>query len=117
MIFNHTLRIIDHQGKWSPHFLGTFLYSAVLTLFVEAMRTRSAWWPFHPLAIPLCTGWTVIVLWFPFFVDWVLKMAILRYRGGAFFLGLILGESTMAVLIGIICTANPNIQPPWFPIL
>lgn len=74
------------------------------------MRSRFAWWPFHPLGY--CIGPALIWLWLPFLISWALKLMILRYgglrmyrRSMPFFLGLVLGDYTSGAvwsLIGLI---------------
>jgi len=85
------------------------------------MRARFWWWPFHPLGYALCASWTMIVFWFPVLIAWILKTLIARYggmrlytRARPFFLGLILGEFSMAVLwTGI--SALTRTPAPFFP--
>ena len=69
-----------------------------LTLLLVAMRTRFAWWPFHPLGFVAWLGWPIDRYWLSIFIGWALKGAVLRFGGfdlfrrlrpGAF--GLILG--------------------------
>ena len=64
---------------------------------------RLHWWPLHPLGFVISVGWLTGQIWFSVFVSWSLKLVILKYGGGKlftalkpFFLGLILGEATVA---------------------
>ena len=57
------------------------------------------------LGYALSGSWTLIVFWFPCLIAWLCKVLILRYGGmrlyvwaRPFFLGMVLGEFTMAVL-------------------
>jgi hypothetical protein len=82
-----------------------FVVGIAVTSFLAVMRTLFWWWPFHPLGYALCASWTMIVFWFPVFIAWLLKTPILRYGGigfykklRPFFLGMIFGEFSMAVV-------------------
>jgi hypothetical protein len=81
-----------------------FGIGVVVTLALASLRALFPWWPLHPLGYALCGSWTMILLWFPCLVTWLFKGALLRYGGmRAFarlrplFLGMILGEFTMAI--------------------
>ena len=73
------------------------------------LRLRFVWWQLHPLGYPLAGYYHFDKLWFPFFISWVLKWAILKHGGiqayrKAFplFLGLVLGEFTMGSIWGLV---------------
>ena len=93
-----------------------FLFAA----FLQAMRVRFFWWPFHPLAYAVSGSWEMNLLWMPLFIAWVLKSVLLRYGGGMrtysaalpFFYGLILGQFIPGSLLNLwgILTANPTYQ-------
>jgi hypothetical protein len=98
-----------------------FVVGVLVALFLAIMRTRFAWWPFHPLAYALSASWTLIVFWFPCFVAWLVKTLILRYGGmrlyvrmRPFFLGMILGEFGMAVFWAVVSWIF-NAPAPFFP--
>ena len=101
-----------------PLFFGIGL---VFTLFLVLMRTLYVWWPLHPLGYALCASWSLIVFWFPLFITWLIKSLILRYGGMKlyrqampFFLGLIVGEFTLAVFwAGFSCLTK--LPAPFFP--
>ncbi len=66
-------------------------------------QKRWFWWPLHPLGFTVAVGWLTSEIWFPAFVAWILKLAIVGYGGvrlyqlfKPFFLGMILGEVTVA---------------------
>jgi hypothetical protein len=94
----------------------------LVTLTLATLRSLLPWWPLHPLGYALCGSWTMILLWFPCLLTWLLKGALLRYGGmRAFvrfrplFLGMILGEFTMAIVwtgIGALAHA-PAPAFPW----
>jgi hypothetical protein len=112
---------IENKVPSNIGYLPYFLGGAIFTLFLIFMRMRFWWWPFHPLGFALSTSWGVIVFWFPIFLSWLIKTFTL-YVGGMrlfmktrpFFLGLIFGEFTMAVLLTLYaCLTNNPI--PFFP--
>ncbi|MCC6443135.1 MAG: hypothetical protein IT210_06715 [Armatimonadetes bacterium] len=92
-------------GRW-----GAIGGAASLIVLLSWLRSRFAWFPFHPLGY--CIGPGLVWLWLPFFIAWLVKYFILRYGGLRLyrktlplFLGLILGDYfTGAVwsLIGVL---------------
>ena len=69
------------------------------------MRSLYWWWPLYPLGYALSASWSLIVFWFPILMAWMIKTPILKYGGlrfyrqlRPFFLGLIFGEFSMAVI-------------------
>lgn len=98
-----------------------FSVGLFFTLFLVVMRTLYVWWPLHPLGYALCASWSLIVFWFPIFVTWLLKSLILRYGGMnlyrqamPFFLGLIIGEFTLAVFWAAFSCLT-QLPAPFFP--
>ena len=76
-----------------------------IALFLQVMRTRLPWWPFHPLAFAVTSSWEINLVWMPLFIAWVLKVVILRYGGRQgfsksvpFFMGLIMGQFVVGSL-------------------
>lgn len=99
-----------------------FFIGALVTIAIAAMRVRFAWFPFHPLGYALSGCWTMMVFWFPCFVAWLCKVFILRYggmklyaRARPFFLGMVLGEFTTAVLFTLPALVNRFTPTPTFP--
>jgi hypothetical protein len=92
----------------------------LFAMFLQAMRVRFAWWPFHPLAYAVSGSWEMNLLWLPLFIAWVVKSAILRFAGGIngyrtampFFYGLIMGQFIPGSLLNIwgIITHNQTYQ-------
>lgn len=77
-------------------------------LFLQFMRIRFTWWPFHPLGYAVTASWEINLVWMPLFIAWLLKVVILRYGGRTgfqrsipFFLGLILGQFVIGSLWNI----------------
>jgi len=98
-----------------------FAVGAAVTAWLSLMRRQFMWWPLHPLAYALSASWTVTVFWFPVLVAWLVKTALTRYGGvriyqqaRPFFLGLVFGEFSMAVLWTII-SAIFGTRAPAFP--
>ncbi|MCC6445027.1 MAG: hypothetical protein IT210_16415 [Armatimonadetes bacterium] len=86
---------------------------AAVTAFLVKCRALFVWWPFHPAGFALAhAGWTLPWVWFPMFLSWAAKSAVLRYGGMRgyrrcipFFLGLIFGDiavSCLWSLLGIV---------------
>lgn len=80
----------------------------VTALFLQAMRVRFPWWPFHPLGYAVTASWEINLVWMPLFIAWILKVIILRYGGRIgiqrsipFFLGLMLGQFVVGSLWNI----------------
>jgi hypothetical protein len=79
---------------------------------------RFHWWPLHPVGYVISVGWLTSHIWFVVLVTWLLKLTILRYGGPSlfrtlrpFFLGLILGEATIAATwIVIYSLIDPGIR-------
>lgn len=99
-----------------------FLIGVIVTFAIVVLRTRLAWFPIHPLGYALCGTWTMMVFWFSCFVAWLLKVLILRYggmrlyaRARPFFLGMVLGEFTMAVLFTLPALYDRSMPTPAFP--
>lgn len=78
---------------------------AAITLVLAWLRTRFAWWPFHPVGFALANSFEMDLLWCQFLVGWLCKVVTLRYGGVRayraclpFFIGLILGDYVIASL-------------------
>lgn len=100
----------------------SFAAGAGVTALLVALRSRVLWFPLHPLGYALFGSWTMIVFWFACLVAWLCKVFILRYGGmkvyawaRPFFLGMVLGEFTMAVLwtLPSLAYRTPTPAMPW----
>ncbi len=107
-----------------PAFINDLAFLAGLSIAVllASLRTQVAGFVLNPLGYALCGSWTMKVFWFPCLVAWMLKTLILRYGGmklyskaRPFFLGMILGEFTMAVLFTLPAIINRFTPTPNFP--
>ncbi len=90
-------------------FLGATAVGLVFVSINTVLRLRFLWWQLHPLGYPLAGYYHFDKLWFPFFIGWVVKWAILKHGGiqtyrkaFPFFLGLVLGEFTLGSIWGIV---------------
>ena len=80
----------------------TFITMAVGAASMWALTTlhRSyVWWPLHPIGYLMGASWPMINFWFPVFLGWLIKTAVLKFGGHKIyqkllpgFLGLIFGE-------------------------
>ncbi|MBC7328502.1 hypothetical protein H5T87_10410 [bacterium] len=78
-------------------------------IFLMIMKSRYLWWPFHPVGYAVSASWTMGLMWFPIFISWLIKFIVLKSSGLKgfrnslpFFLGLILGEFTIASITNIL---------------
>lgn len=79
------------------------------SLFLTYMRAQYTWWLFHPVGLAVSSSWAMGYMWFPLFIAWLCKVAILRagglnlYRKALpFFLGLIFGEFVVGELVNLV---------------
>ena len=112
---------LESPDKYEPRLLAYFVSGVGFATFLAWMRTQYAWWPFSPLAFALSGSWSMIVFWFPIFIAWLIKTTVLRYGGmktygylRPFFLGLILGEFSQAVIWAAL-GAIWRLRAPFFP--
>lgn len=99
-----------------------FLIGGVVAFFLYLMRTRYWWWPFHPIGYAMGASWPVIVYWFPLFIGWFIKVFVNKYGGlklfvqaRPFFLGMILGEFSTALLWALISSLL-GVPAPYIPL-
>ncbi|MEN6544532.1 MAG: DUF6785 family protein [Armatimonadia bacterium] len=119
--FTQFAPVLNAADKFDPR-LGVFFGTGVgFATFLAGMRTQHTWWPFSPLAFALSGSWSMIVFWFPILVAWLVKTTVLRYGGmkvyahlRPFFLGLILGEFSQAVIWAALA-AIWRLRAPFFP--
>jgi len=121
MLVEDSVRAIQIPDSYDLRRLTNFGIGVAFTLFLTVMRVRFHWWPLYPIGYALSGSWTLIVFWFPIFMTWMVKSALLRYgsmrvyiKGKPFFMGMILGEFFMAVVWTIICSIVRK-PAPFFP--
>jgi hypothetical protein len=102
-----------------PHVGAAIIVGFLFAAFLQVMRIRLSWWPFHPLAYAVSGSWEMNLLWVPLLIAWVTKTVLIRYAGTKayrtalpFFYGLILGQFIPGSLLNIwgICTGTPTYQ-------
>jgi len=78
-------------------------------IFLTVMKSIYLWWPFHPVGYAVSASWSMGLMWCPLFISWLIKSIVLRSSGLKgfrttlpFFLGLILGEFTIASITNIL---------------
>lgn len=84
----------------------------LFSLFLLLMRTRFAWWPFHPVGYAVSSSWSMGLLWGPLLIAWLIKLLVLRWgglrlyrRGLPLFLGMIIGECMAGAVWSLIGVA------------
>ncbi len=92
--------------RWPEAF--AIVVGFLTAVFLQFMRVRFTWWPFHPLAYAVTSAWEMNLVWLPLFIAWLLKVVILRYSGRVgfqrsipFFIGLMIGQFTVGSLLNI----------------
>ena len=103
--FVRNASLLQVADKYDPRLPVFFASGVGIATILSILRTRYVWWPLAPLAFALAGTWTVTAYWFAFLVAWLIKTIITRYGGWVtytrlqpFFLGLILGEFSQAVI-------------------
>jgi len=121
LFFQEHVAFLNGEERFHSAATICFLLGAAFTVLLSVMRLQFWWWPFHPLAFVMCGSWSLVVYWFAIFVAWVLKSIVIRYGGLSgytkarpFFLGLILGEMSIAVLLTLV-DALWGIPAPYVP--
>lgn len=78
-------------------------------IVLGALRMRFCGWPFHPIGYAMAGIWATKIIWGPFLIAWVLKIAVLRYGGHKLyraavplFLGLVLGDLVLGMLWSLV---------------
>ena len=103
----------------NPAVLSAALSGFAFALFLQAMRVRFPWWPFHPLGYAVTSSWEINLVWMPLFLAWVVKVVLLRYgglpayrRALPLFYGLMLGQFVVGSLLNLwgIATGTPTYQ-------
>jgi len=121
VFYNEHQSFLNGEEKLNPYAPLSFFAGAGFTALLAFLRLQFYWWPLHPLGFVMCGSWSLVVYWFPIFVAWVLKSVVTHYGGlkgyakaRPFFLGLILGEMTIAVLLTLV-DAIWHFPAPYIP--
>ncbi len=80
-----------------------------ITLLLQLMTWRFAWWPFLPVGYLGCNTYYIHAAWFSLMIGWLVKVLILRFGGATFyqrwrpfFIGLIFGEALAAATVLVV---------------
>jgi hypothetical protein len=105
-------------GGW----LFTGIGAVVMGLLTYA-RARFMWWPIHPLGFAVTEYRLSSFVWFSVMLAWAIKVVVLKYGGPAlyrrarpFFLGLLLGQISVAglwLIIDHFTGTIGNLPFPW----
>lgn len=115
-LFQWTVREIDEGTMTNVQGLvWTGVGAAIMLMLVLAQRALF-WWPIHPVGYIICSvGWTDI-LWVSIFLAWLIKSVVVKLGGQAlyrkarlFFLGMILGQFTVAGLWAVVDTFTGSV--------
>lgn len=100
------LNIAPQRDNMCAIFTGVGFFGVILLML---MKNHYLWWPFHPVGYAVSASWTMGLMWFPIFISWLIKYSVLRTSGLKgyrttlpFFLGLVLGEFTIASITNIL---------------
>lgn len=84
--------------------------AAIMLLLVVAQR-RLFWWPIHPVGFIICSVYWTDALWLSIFLAWLAKLVVVNFGGPAmyrkarlFFLGMVLGQFTVAGVWALVDT-------------
>ena len=118
-----TQQLKEIIGPSLAGWLWTASGAAVMTFLLLA-RQRLANWPLHPLGFAIGAGWTMRVIWSSILLAWAIKGLVLKYGGAGayqktkpFFMGLILGQFTIAgvwLVIDTLTGTVGNIIPVFY---
>ena len=107
-VFSWSDAIIKQPSQQVNPYYGSLASGVLLTGFIMFMRARFHWWPIHPIGLLACNSYAAQRIWIPFFLGWLIKMAIMKFSGGQrlravrfFFIAYILTE----ILLSGIATA------------
>ena len=84
----------------------------LFAIFLQSMRMKFMWWPFHPLGFAISGNWEMNLVWMPLMIAWVIKSLVIKYgghkaysKGTPIFLGLILGQFVVGSILNIVSIA------------
>ena len=96
--------IVNHTGVEANRLIAFGVGAAICAALIR-MRQLFLWFPLHPIAYVVGTGFEASRMWFPFLIGWAAKALVMRYGTvGLYrmlqvpFLGLVVGEYSAAGL-------------------
>jgi hypothetical protein len=94
-----TRQASDNMPLWN---WGGLAFGGTLTYLIMLMRSRFAWFPFHPIGYLMAGSYPGSMFWFSIMLGWMFKVIILRFGGSdayrrmiPAFLGLAFGDVAM----------------------
>ncbi len=109
LAYNTLTRWLRAPDKPDVRSLWFIVGGVLFTLLLNGGKTRYPWWPLLPVGYALQGGWMMRHIWVGLLTVWAIKRVLLRYGGGTayrrarpFFLGLVLGEFSMASLWSLV---------------
>jgi len=110
-VFKWGLYEIEYGAGPNPEALfWTGVGAAVMAGLVLAQRTLF-WWPIHPVGFIICSVIWTDWLWFTIMLAWLIKIVVVRLGGNRMyraarrvFLGMILGQITVAGVFAVVDT-------------
>lgn len=108
--FNSLASWLLYPKPADVHASGAILGGFSFSIFLFLMRTRFVWWPFHPVGYVIgINGGSVDHFWFAMILSSTVKFVALKFGGARayrrllpFFLGLVLGDITIACFWSIL---------------
>ncbi len=108
-MYERTHLMISSPGEAAEQSFGGLASGAGMIGLLMFLRGTFCWWPVHPLGLAVAVSWCTTQLWFSFFLGWLAKVLILKIGGGralrrarTFFIGVIIGESTMVAFSTVV---------------
>lgn len=86
-----TSHLIQNGEVANPKEFLTMLVGAASMWGMLYMHRTFLWWPLHPIGYLMGASWPMINFWFPIFLGWLVKSAILRYGGAKLYKALLPG--------------------------
>ena len=116
-----TATMISGQPGVSASNWGWMATGAALVWAMAFARARFVWFPLHPLAFIVSSGFPIGKLWLSFFIGWLTKSLLLKFGGQdsvqsvrPFMIGLILGNAA-AMVLWMIYGFFAGTQIPYWP--
>ena len=74
---------------------------AVITVMIAVLRSRFAWFPFHPVGYVLAPTFFIMGTWFPIFLAWLVRLILLKI-GGARMIRYVIVPCAIGLFLGAI---------------
>lgn len=97
--WNEFMQHVNQPRPPNYRALTAILAGIAATFTGMVLKTRTGWWPIHPVGYAVSSSWAMERLWCPLLVAWTAKVLIARYGGGGayrkavpFAVGLVVGD-------------------------